>query len=175
MCAPLLFLTFYCSKFNVWQEVKFDWKYGSALDGLKKNQKPSIIFYVAFIQRRIMFSIVVIYYLDFLFVQIFFHEISTLLICSYLLFFSPFEDPFLAKLEIFNEMTCLILIYNLYCFTNANYVEKTKENNGVFDFSFMILFSGNIAVHLYFIIISQFRKIKKSCMVRISRFNISKR
>lgn len=78
---------------------------------------------------------------------------------SYLVYFKPFEEPLLLKLDIFNEFTTIILVDLLTCFSGAN----TKPLDFEMDIFFLVGLFGNIAVHLYFLVKNSVVGLKQSC------------
>ena len=89
----------------------------------------------------------------------------------------------------FNNVTEMVLIYVIMCFTNANYTEKYKSNEfridsnsnaltsstslkvndnylstmAVYDILFICSLAGNISVHIYFLLKSTFIDCKAKC------------
>ena len=77
----------------------------------------------------------------------------------YLIYFRPFEEPLLLKLDIFNEVTTIILVDILTCFSGANTMPLDFE----MDIFFLVGLFGNIAMHLYFLVKNSLVGIKRSC------------
>jgi hypothetical protein len=68
--------------------------------------------------RRLVFAIAAVVCDNFPFLQIQLLIYSTLLVILYLGVTKPFEEPFLNKLEIFNEICVLGVGYHLLLFTD---------------------------------------------------------
>ena len=70
----------------------------------------------------------------------------------------------MQKLEIFNEITNILLVYSISCFSSANVA--ALDNEFPLDVTFMLLLSGNLCVHIYFLVkdtcVSSKRKCKKA-------------
>lgn len=68
----------------------------------------------------------------------------------YLLMYNPFEEPLMQKLEVYNELTMIFLIYCIISFSPMNLMLAESE------FSLAVIFLcfllGNIGVHLYFLV-----------------------
>ena len=66
----------------------------------------------------------------------------------YLVNYKPFEEPLLNKLDIFNEVTTVLLVDLLPCFSRAN----MSPSNFEMDILFLCGLFSNIAVHLFFLV-----------------------
>ena len=76
----------------------------------------------------------------------------------FLLTFKPIGNRLVAKLEIFNDITTLVLLYNALNFTD--YVSDVHTQFLV-GFSFIVFMSLNMAVHLGFLLDGSFKDWKK--------------
>jgi len=76
----------------------------------------------------------------------------------FLLTFKPIGNLLVAKLEIFNDITTLVLLYNALNFTN--YVSDVHTQS-LIGFSFIFYMSLNMAVHLFFLLDGSFKDWKK--------------
>ena len=97
---------------------EFDSKYGAPMEGLKRNQRWSIAYPVTFITRRILYVLIILFLFKNVILQLIFQLVLSLLAFAYLVHFKPFEDPLIQKLEVFNEIICVVLIETLFCFTD---------------------------------------------------------
>ena len=82
----------------------------------------------------------------------------------YLTIFKPFAVPLMQKLEVFNEITSLTLLYLTFAWVPAYVDDKeTKKNIG---WLFNSVMAVNITVHLFFMFQGVFRDIKTRCKKR---------
>lgn len=56
---PFWAIFFYCCKFKKWKDEQFDERYGSALEGLKKDKRSSLGYPIIFTLRRLALVFVV--------------------------------------------------------------------------------------------------------------------
>ena len=75
----------------------------------------------------------------------------------FLLHFDMYLERLVEKLEIFNEVTTLVLLYHLLGFTNF---VSDIETQYIIGFSFVFFLSGNMATHVYFLLRSSCRDCK---------------
>ena len=110
--------------------------------------------------------------------QIYSQIIVSLLIQIFSFSVRPFKNKFAHRMELFNELSVLALVYLLMCFTDFVSEADSKYFIGYFYCGVSIL---NIAVHLFFILIETFKKsrkdLKKYCKKRAvkKRQNIEKK
>ena len=81
---------------------------------------------------------------------------------AYLSHFKPFREPLLLRLDIFNEITTVILVDVLTIFTDGN-PHKPSE---LMDIIFLVVLFGNIAVHLFFLVKDTVHQTKLKCKRR---------
>jgi hypothetical protein len=86
---PFFMVIFYLKYYDDWENEEFDEKYGAPLDGLKKNQKSSLIYPVYFVIRRSLFCLVTLVFYNYALLQLFFHYFSTMTSIIYLITFVP--------------------------------------------------------------------------------------
>ena len=79
----------------------------------------------------------------------------------YLITFVPFKEPLMQKLEIFNELTNLALMYTILCFSKANIL--INEFEMPYNIAFMCFLCGNLATHLFFILYDTCVETRKKC------------
>lgn len=92
----------------------------------------------------------------FLFVLI----LMTMIEAIYLIRFEPFKTVLLQRLELFNEITSLVLLYTSLCLTLFVTLESTRDQVGYF---FIGTMGVNIFVHLFYMV----RSTVKDCKIRI--------
>ena len=79
--------------------------------------------------------------------------ILSIMSACFLLNFSPFQESLPLRLEIFNEITTVLLLYTVTCFTNFVPDVHTQVFIGYF---FICLMIANMAAHLFFLLRSSF-------------------
>ena len=91
--------------------------------------------------------------------------LSMISLC-YLLLYKPFEDSLMQKLEVFNNITEIIVLYSVLSITNAN----PNASHPLYDALFISPLIGNISVHLFFLIKSSikstFRKLMRTKIIK---------
>lgn len=157
---PFFVVVFYLINFEKLTDKNFMGRYGEVYAGLNPERKSTIAFSVFFLLRRYIFAITICLTL---FWQVWF-QIATQLVLSmgsacFLLNFTPFEDALPLDLEIFNEVTTIMLLYHVTCFTEFIPSALTHVLIG---YSFLALMLGNMAVHLFFLSRSSI----KGCMYK---------
>lgn len=80
----------------------------------------------------------------------------------YLITYEPFEEPLMQKLELLNEITNILLMYTISCFSPANVAGVA--NILPIDITFLTLLGGNICVHLYFLLKDTYISVKEKCI-----------
>ena len=145
---PIFIAVFYCVKFAKWGDEDFENKYGSILEGLRKDSRASLAYPLIFISRRFLLVVVTTVTQEKLFVQLIYMNMLSFLQVFYLATFRPFEEPLILKVEIFNEVTTVLLVDLLPIFSEGNPFEPVS----FMDMFFLICLSSNICVHLFFLI-----------------------
>jgi len=85
----------------------------------------------------------------------------------FLVSFSPMDTVHRNRIETFNEVTCIFLLYHLQCFSDFVPSAETCSEIGKSFIAFTLL---NLAVHLYFLSRSCCSKMKtKLCKKCIER------
>ena len=156
---PVFVLVFYCKKFAKWSDESFQDKYGAIFEGLRTDRRSSLAYPIIFVLRRFIFVFLAIVTKQYFFIQLFVMILISVGQVAYLTVCKPFEEPLLLKLEIFNEVTTVVLIDLLTCFTRANTMPLDLE----MDINFLVGLFGNIAVHLYFLIKNSVKNIRLYC------------
>lgn len=117
---PFFIVIFYLLYYSDWENEVFKKKYGEPLDGLKKNQKSSLIYPVYFVIRRIFFCFVTLILYKYVTLQLYFHYILTMISIVYLTTFVPQEDPLEYRLELMNECFTIFVIDLCFLFTDLD-------------------------------------------------------
>ena len=93
----------------------------------------------------------------------------------YLLLYKPFEDSLMQKLEVFNNVTEMIILYSVLSITNAN----AYASYPFYDALFISPLIGNICVHLFFLmkssIKSTYRKLMKTRIINRIKYSMKKK
>jgi hypothetical protein len=89
LIGPLWILVFYSCKYYSWTTEEFDQKFGSVLDGLKKENLSSLFYPVFFMVRRLAFVYFGVWLASNFSFQLFSAMILTLIQVGYLLVFKP--------------------------------------------------------------------------------------
>lgn len=165
MVFPIFVLTFYCRNFARWSDESFEEKYGAIFEGLKTNSRASLAYPIVFVLRRIVLVFTAVVTDNLFFVQLASMVLISFGQISYLIYYKPFTEPLLLKLDIFNEVTTIILVEILTCFSQAN----TKPLDFEMDIFFLVGLFGNITVHLYFLVKNSLYSVKLSCKKKCLR------
>jgi len=117
---PVLIVTFYLCNFSKWESELFTERYGSLLDGLRKDTRWTLGYHVIFLLRRCALIYVVTIGRKNLWQQIVSFVFFSTLQAGYLTTFKPSEEILAQKLDIFNEATTVMLVDSLTIFSAAN-------------------------------------------------------
>ena len=79
----------------------------------------------------------------------------------FLTYFEPMESRFTNRMEVFNECTCIVLMYHIMCFSDFVPNPATRSSIGI---SFIVTIFSNVFVHLYFMFKDNFVRIKQKVM-----------
>lgn len=90
----------------------------------------------------------------------------TMLEATYLFMYKPFETQLMLGLELFNEMTSLVLLYLALGFTDFISDEELEVELG---WVFNSIMAVNICVHLYFMLRSSVNDCKRKCRQRMQK------
>ena len=104
--------------------------------------------------------------------QIFTCLILAMVSMLYLIHTQPFKETLVTNLEILNEVTTLVLLYHLLCFTNFCPDVRTQVLVG---YSFVFFLSANMATHVFFLLRSTFLDYKRKYNLKKQRDEIAKR
>ena len=140
------------------EQEKFEQKYGDILEGVKKTKLSSLGYILIFILRRItMTFICVVPTLTHQWLQIQFSILLSMISLSYLILYKPFEESLMQNLEVFNNITEIILLYSVLSITNANLFAL----HPFYDALFLTPLVGNICVHFFFLMKSSYLDIEQ--------------
>ena len=171
LAFPIGVLAFYARRYQNWGDKDFDSKYGAIFVGLRKDKRTSLLYPFVFSLRRILLTIVIVVASSYLYLQLLSQLVVMTFQIWYLVTFKPFEEPLLQKLEIYNELTMIILVYCVMTFSPLNSDIESNELSLVI--VFLGCLCGNILVHLYFLckdsLLSGSKKCKKACCMKPSK------
>ena len=110
--------------------------------------------------RRVIFAVSVVVFPYQIFLQIAAHFTSGTTMMIYLGECWPFESTFATKMEIYNEVTNIILVYHMMTFTDWLDNPETRYNIG---YSVLFLVCLNISIHFSYLMHDTFLRLKFSC------------
>ena len=147
-----------CSERKKHKREKFEAKYGTVFEGMKKNRLSCLAYILIFVIRRILMTFLVLLpQISIQFFQIFFSLLLSVISLLYLILYKPFNETLTQRLEEFNNVTEVFLLYSVLTFTDAN----PSYLNIVYDIIFITPLIGNICVHFYFLLKSSFYELKE--------------
>lgn len=91
----------------------FKQKYSSLYDGLRTSSKISIQYHTLFFARRIILSLSAIFLIEYPFLQIQLHLLTSLASLMFIGFVKPFKNPSDNCKELFNEICIILVSYSL--------------------------------------------------------------
>ena len=118
--------------------------------------------------RRIGFVISVIFWPYFTWMQLAVTFTFIQIMWNYLIYFYPMEDTFTNRMEIFSEITNLVLMYHVLLFTD--FVSDVEIRYGI-GFSFIGCMGVFISVHLFLMIKDTLHKCRDSARKRQKKKN----
>lgn len=118
------------------------------------SKRSSLLYHLIFVLRRLFFVINVFLLSDYLAIQLICFMLTNILYLIYLLNFRPLES---VSMEVFNEVTTLILSYFMLIYTD--FVPNANIKN-LFSFVFIIVFCLNILTNILLILKEILRKFK---------------
>jgi len=149
-------------RFKELPDPSFQQTYGSVYEGLKPTKRSSLAFPILFVFRRMILAITCLYLKDHLWLQMLLSIYITLFQGCYLVHITPFEESLQGKLEVFNELTTITLYITAYTlaempldYANPENAANQHEMSSKF---FIAALAGNIATHLFFLLMNTVRK-----------------
>ena len=164
---PIWIIIFFWCNVSKWEDEKFQNKYGPVLEGMRMtyNSKEqgstwiAILYPVLMLLRRVGFVVSVIFYPHFTWLQLSITFTFIQIMWNYLIYFYPMEDYFTNTMEIFGEITNLVLMYHVLLFTD--FVSDVEMRYAI-GFCFIIVMGLFISVHMYLMIRDTFHKCRDS-------------
>jgi hypothetical protein len=108
LVQPIAILVFYFGNYKLLSETKFKNKWGTVYEGYKSGQSSAVLMPFLYTVRRILLGVIIIFFVDFAWMQFFIMIYSTLFTACYILHTQPCE--YRGYLEVMNEVTLLFLI-----------------------------------------------------------------
>ena len=154
--VPISIIWFAYMNKNRW--INLDWKekYGVITDSMRVFQRKTdyltgsrkklLITYIAlFFGRRLVFSILVVVYPNFAWFHLFVYCYCCLSMIAYIFIVWPFESELMNKVEVFNELMNLGMLYHFICCSDFIPNSALRYKIG---FSQMAFFSCFITFHV---------------------------
>ena len=153
---------YYCNVDKL-EDEKWAEKYGTLYDGLQlsteENKRKSALFFpFFFVIRRLAFVFAVIYMKDFLWGQIMTMFTCCIIMVIYLNYVWPFVDDILTKLELFNEIISIMLLYVMFTFTDWVPLAETRYYIG---WVFITIIVAHLMTHMFLLIADSVSNCKK--------------
>mmetsp|Transcript_26104 Transcript_26104/g.34907 ORF Transcript_26104/g.34907 Transcript_26104/m.34907 type:complete len:110 (-) Transcript_26104:450-779(-) len=76
--------------------------------------------------------------------------------------YKPLKESLSLKLDVFNEVTTVVLVDFVILFSDAN----LQNIELIGDTTFLVILFGNLAVHIFFLVVSSVVGAKNSCKKR---------
>ena len=154
---PIWIIIFFGLSIRKWEDKKFKKKYGSVLEGMRleyseKEQGKmwiAIVFPVLMLVRRIGFVYTVVFQPWFTWLQLAVTFLFIQVAWNYLVYFYPMEDVLSNRLEIFAELTNLMLMYHVMLFTDFVLEPELRYKIG---WSFIFCTGIFISTHMFLMI-----------------------
>ena len=130
---------------------------------MDSEKKSTIFFAVFFLIRRYIFVVTICFTLFWsVWFQIATQMVLSLVSACFLINYSPFEESLPLQLEIVNEITSLLLLYCVACFTDFI---PSVHTHVLVGYAFLFVMIGNMGVHLFFLLRSSIQ----DCMKKYKR------
>ena len=115
---PIFIPIFYLIYFNKLEDEHFDDTYGCVYEGLKVESRWALVYPIVFVARRSLLVVLAIYFYNFIWLQVVTQLIFSMFMVAYVYILWPFKDDTQNKLDMFNELSTMMLIYFAYMFTD---------------------------------------------------------
>ena len=129
---------------------------GLNLDTDESKRTTGLFFPFFFVIRRLLFLVAAMFMQGFLWGQLAIQFFSCTTMVIYLMTFWPFEDPKFTEIELMNELTSILLLYHMFCFTDWIPDANVKYELG---FSCLMINSVSLCVNIIQILYSTFFKL----------------
>ena len=133
-----------------WNEKVFKERYGSLIDGadteLKSGHLVVLFIPLTYFLRRLIFCICLVFWIEFLWGQVFFQFMISVLMIIFLQWFRPLESDFATNMETFNEICTLLVLYLLMCLSDFVPDPTVRSECGKVYIALIIFY---VLVHFY--------------------------
>ena len=161
---PIWVIIFFLFNINRWDDEEFEERHGAVLEGsrIEYNSKEQGEAWIAIIHpclmllRRIGFVFTVVFQPEFTWLQLAVTFMFIQIMWNFIIYFYPMEDTFTNRMEIFAEITNMMLMYHVFLFTDFVGDPTMRYAIGYSFIGFMGIF---ITVHMFLMI----RDLFKSC------------
>ena len=154
-------------------EPNFRKKYGEVYGGMHPDRAECIVHPLFFLLRRYIFvlTICIPMFSEQPWLQIESQLVLTMVSLIFLLHYDMYLERLVENLEIFNEVTTLVLLYHLLGFTKF---VSDKQTQYFIGFSFVFYLCGNMATHVFFLLRSSCKDFRRKYKQRKLRKSSAK-
>ena len=147
---PVMIFAYICPNYRKLKRSRMMDKFGAIYDmiDLKHKEVTALLWSVFFLLRRILFSIGVLFMVDYPVFQILLFILPTLAVIVMIGLARPLATPFENKQEMYNNFSILLISYCLLCFTLFVPEPETRYNIA---YVLILLTIQNIVVSLIII------------------------
>ena len=163
---PFFTSVFYGWNIDKMDEVEFKRRFGTLYQGLNLDmeegkRKSGLFFPFFFVIRRIAFVGAAIWLAHFLWSQLAIQFFCSVTMIIYLFHYWPFDKPIFTMLEIMNEITSILLLYHMFCFTDWVPEAETRYLMG---WSFIGITCSNLVLHVVMLCFNSTLNLKQRCL-----------
>ena len=122
----------------------YDRKYEALYEDFKTSDPFYVQYYFVFILRRVTYALLA-YFMwqpEYTIIQLHLNQTISFMFLIYLVTYKPFLDPFLDKVEVFNEISYMVITYHQLGFTDITTEVHTKHIIGWSMIGFCLLSFG---------------------------------
>ena len=172
---PTILCIFACAKRQQTNNNAFKDKYGAFLNGTRTDQSryvnPAITIAMVYFMRRLMLSMTLVFWPEFLWGQISLQFLLSTFLIIIIQWIQPLESSFANRMETFNEVTTILILYTLMLF--SDYIESsvTRSFVGLVYIGILVTFA---LVHLVPLFLDSFRKTHRCCKKVFIKCKIAK-
>ena len=120
---PVFVLVYYICRMHVWHTEEFQERWGFILEDLAIDRKDAkwviILLPLSFLLRRLAFSLVLVFWYEFLWGQIAIMAMLSVAMIIFIQWFRPMDSKLMTNLETFNECIALCAIYLMMSMSDA--------------------------------------------------------
>jgi len=152
LAFTLFVAIFYIRKYKQFGTEEFDEKYGTVVEelDLKRGKKISLIYPVVFLMRRFIMSFMAVYLERWSYLQIMGLMYLSMAVIIILGLSEPFKTKKANRIEIFNEVSTMFVVYHLMIFTD--FVPKV-ETKFLMGYSVIGVTSFNMLINMLMVLL----------------------